>query len=47
MGILQYYFGARYDLVKFVKIVQQAGMYVMLRIGPFVAAEWNFGYVDW
>ncbi|KAM7493481.1 hypothetical protein LguiB_028090 [Lonicera macranthoides] len=40
-----YYFGGRYDLVKFVKIVQQAGMYVMLRIGPFVAAEWNFGGV--
>ncbi|XP_059304171.1 beta-galactosidase 10 isoform X1 [Lycium ferocissimum] len=38
-----YYFGGRYDLVKFCKIVQQAGMYMMLRIGPFVAAEWNFG----
>ncbi|GMN33171.1 hypothetical protein TIFTF001_004011 [Ficus carica] len=38
-----YYFGGRYDLVKFVKIVQQAGMYLILRIGPFVAAEWNFG----
>lgn len=38
-----YYFGGRYDLVKFCKIVQQAGMYMILRIGPFVAAEWNFG----
>ncbi|KAL2928162.1 Beta-galactosidase 3 [Bienertia sinuspersici] len=38
-----YYFEGRYDLVKFVKIVQQAGMYMMLRIGPFVAAEWNYG----
>ncbi|KAL5982776.1 Beta-galactosidase 10 [Asimina triloba] len=38
-----YYFGGRYDLVKFVKIVQQAGLYLILRIGPFVAAEWNFG----
>ncbi|KAK9266033.1 hypothetical protein L1049_007434 [Liquidambar formosana] len=41
-----YYFGGRYDLVRFVKIVQQAGMYLILRIGPFVAAEWNFGYID-
>ncbi|GAV60272.1 Glyco_hydro_35 domain-containing protein/Gal_Lectin domain-containing protein [Cephalotus follicularis] len=41
----QYYFGGRYDLVKFVKIVQQAGMYMILRIGPFIAAEWNFGGV--
>ncbi|XP_077249768.1 beta-galactosidase 3-like [Tasmannia lanceolata] len=40
-----YYFGGRYDLVKFVKIVQQAGLYLILRIGPFVAAEWNFGGV--
>lgn len=41
----QFYFGGRYDLVKFVKIVQQANMYLILRIGPFVAAEWNFGGV--
>lgn len=38
-----YYFGGRYDLVKFVKIVEQAGMHLILRIGPFVAAEWFFG----
>lgn len=44
MMILQYYFGGRYDLVKFVKTVQQAGMYMILRIGPFVAAEWTYGY---
>ncbi|XP_020223796.1 beta-galactosidase [Cajanus cajan] len=39
----KYYFEDRYDLVKFVKLVQQAGLYVHLRIGPFVCAEWNFG----
>ncbi|CAL1414148.1 unnamed protein product [Linum trigynum] len=39
----QYYFEDRYDLVKFVKLVQQAGLYVNLRIGPYVCAEWNFG----
>ncbi|KAL8210305.1 hypothetical protein R6Q57_007037 [Mikania cordata] len=38
-----YYFGGRYDLPKFVKIVHDAGMLMILRIGPFVAAEWNFG----
>lgn len=36
-------FGGRYDLVKFIKYIQQAGLYVHLRIGPFVCAEWNFG----
>ncbi|KAK4428206.1 Beta-galactosidase 10 [Sesamum alatum] len=40
-----YYFGGRYDLLNFCKIVQEAGMYMILRIGPFVAAEWNFGGV--
>ncbi|XP_009148743.1 beta-galactosidase 2 [Brassica rapa] len=39
----QYYFGDRYDLVRFIKLVQQAGLYVSLRIGPYVCAEWNFG----
>ncbi|KAJ3671146.1 hypothetical protein LUZ60_008572 [Juncus effusus] len=38
-----YYFEGRYDLVQFIKLVQQAGMYVNLRIGPYVCAEWNFG----
>ncbi|XP_027363204.1 beta-galactosidase-like [Abrus precatorius] len=39
----QYYFEDRFDLVKFVKLVQQAGLYVHLRIGPYICAEWNFG----
>ncbi|GKV14010.1 hypothetical protein SLEP1_g24948 [Rubroshorea leprosula] len=38
-----YYFEDRYDLVKFIKLVQQAGLYLHLRIGPYVCAEWNFG----
>nr|AEG76892.1 putative beta-galactosidase [Linum usitatissimum]AEG76893.1 putative beta-galactosidase [Linum usitatissimum] len=38
-----YYFEDRFDLVKFVKVVQQAGLYVNLRIGPYACAEWNFG----
>uniref|UniRef100_A0A9I9DA76 Beta-galactosidase n=1 Tax=Cucumis melo TaxID=3656 RepID=A0A9I9DA76_CUCME len=38
-----YNFEDRYDLVRFVKLVQQAGLYVHLRIGPYVCAEWNFG----
>ncbi|KAG8376142.1 hypothetical protein BUALT_Bualt09G0032500 [Buddleja alternifolia] len=39
----KYNFEGRYDLVKFIKVVQQAGLYVHLRIGPYVCAEWNFG----
>ncbi|RLN05025.1 beta-galactosidase 3 [Panicum miliaceum] len=41
----QYYFEDRFDLVRFVKIVRDAGLLLILRIGPFVAAEWNFGGV--
>ncbi|KAK4774138.1 hypothetical protein SAY87_029157 [Trapa incisa] len=39
----KYYFEDRYDLVRFIKVVQQAGLFVHLRIGPYVCAEWNFG----
>ncbi|KAK1439178.1 hypothetical protein QVD17_04993 [Tagetes erecta] len=38
-----YNFEGKYDLVRFLKIVHKAGMYVHLRIGPYVCAEWNFG----
>ncbi|KAJ4831396.1 hypothetical protein Tsubulata_020415 [Turnera subulata] len=39
----QYYFEGRFDLVRFVKTVQQAGLLVHLRIGPYACAEWNYG----
>ncbi|KAK6283713.1 hypothetical protein POUND7_002665 [Theobroma cacao] len=39
----QYYFEGRFDLVKFVKAVQEAGLLVHLRIGPYACAEWNYG----
>ncbi|KAB1207924.1 Beta-galactosidase [Morella rubra] len=39
----QYNFEGRFDLVRFIKQVQQAGLYVHLRIGPYSCAEWNFG----
>ncbi|KAF5205967.1 Beta-galactosidase [Thalictrum thalictroides] len=38
-----YYFKGRFDLVRFIKTVQQAGLYAHLRIGPYVSAECNFG----
>ncbi|XP_058106161.1 beta-galactosidase 11-like isoform X5 [Magnolia sinica] len=39
----QFNFVGRNDLVKFIKTVWQQGLYVTLRIGPFIEAEWNFG----
>ncbi|KAL7117383.1 hypothetical protein ACP275_03G068700 [Erythranthe tilingii] len=38
-----YNFEGRYDLVRFVKTVQKVGLFVNLRIGPYVCAEWNYG----
>ncbi|XP_048232566.1 beta-galactosidase 6 isoform X2 [Ricinus communis] len=39
----QYDFSGRYDLVKFVKEIQAQGLYVCLRIGPFIESEWTYG----
>ncbi|CAL0321928.1 unnamed protein product [Lupinus luteus] len=39
----QYNFEGRNDLVKFVKTVAAAGLYVHLRVGPYACAEWNYG----
>ncbi|CAI0468997.1 unnamed protein product [Linum tenue] len=39
----KYNFAGRNDLVRFVKLVQEAGLFLMLRIGPFIGAEWNYG----
>ncbi|KAL2896268.1 Beta-galactosidase 5 [Bienertia sinuspersici] len=37
------YFEDRYDLVRFIKTVHKQGLYVNLRIGPYICGEWNFG----
>ncbi|EPS64494.1 beta-galactosidase, partial [Genlisea aurea] len=39
----RYNFEGRFNLVEFIKLVHRAGLYVHLRIGPYVCAEWNFG----
>lgn len=41
-------FSGQADLARFVKIAQEEGMYVILRPGPYVCAEWDFGgYPAW
>ncbi|KAI0531014.1 hypothetical protein KFK09_000563 [Dendrobium nobile] len=39
----QYNFEGRYDLVRFIKEIRDQGLFVSLRIGPFIEAEWNYG----
>ncbi|XP_027368337.1 beta-galactosidase 16-like [Abrus precatorius] len=39
----QYDFRGRRDLVRFIKEIQAQGLYVTLRIGPFIESEWTYG----
>ena len=40
---LQFDFSGRRDIVRFIKEVQAQGLYVSLRIGPFIQGEWAYG----
>ena len=41
-------FSGQADLAKFIRTAQEEGMYVVLRPGPYVCAEWDFGgYPYW
>ncbi len=39
----QFCFEGRLDVVKFVKLAQSLGLYVILRPSPYICAEWEFG----
>uniref|UniRef100_A0A5B7B076 Beta-galactosidase n=1 Tax=Davidia involucrata TaxID=16924 RepID=A0A5B7B076_DAVIN len=39
----QFNFEGNNDLVKFIKLIGENNMYVTLRVGPFIEAEWNHG----
>ncbi|KAK1384445.1 Beta-galactosidase [Heracleum sosnowskyi] len=39
----QYDFSGRNDIVGFIKEIQAQGLYVSLRIGPFIEGEWTYG----
>uniref|UniRef100_K3XS54 Beta-galactosidase n=1 Tax=Setaria italica TaxID=4555 RepID=K3XS54_SETIT len=39
----QYNFEGRYDLVKFIREIHAQGLYVSLRVGPFIESEWKYG----
>ena len=43
-----YDFSGRYDLAEFIREAQSEGLYVILRPGPYVCAEWEWGgYPAW
>ncbi|KAI5410620.1 hypothetical protein KIW84_055950 [Lathyrus oleraceus] len=39
----EYNFSGNLDFVKFFKLIQEAGLYAIMRIGPYACAEWNYG----
>ncbi|KAL3613950.1 hypothetical protein CASFOL_042024 [Castilleja foliolosa] len=39
----QFNFEGNYDFVKFIRMIGESGMWVTLRIGPYIEAEWNLG----
>jgi beta-galactosidase len=39
----EYQFSGEADVARFVKTAQEAGLYVILRPGPYACAEWEFG----
>lgn len=43
----EYDFTGRFDLRAFLQRIHAAGLYCILRIGPYVCAEWNFGGLPW
>ena len=44
----QFGFSGQNDIAEFVREAQQEGLYVILRPGPYVCAEWDFGgYPAW
>lgn len=40
-------FSGQADVAEFVRTAQKEGMYVLLRPGPYVCAEWDFGGYPW
>lgn len=41
--LMQYEFNGRFDLVGFIKEIQAQGLYVTLRIGPYIESECTYG----
>ena len=39
----EYVFSGMADIVKFIKTAQELGLYVILRPGPYICAEWDLG----
>ena len=43
----EYDFSDNYDIAAFCRLAQKHGMYVIVRPGPYVCAEWEMGGLPW
>lgn len=43
----QFDFSGNNDIAQFIRLAQQEGLWVILRPGPYVCAEWEFGGIPW
>ena len=43
----EYDFSGRYNLPLFLEMCKNEGLYVILRVGPYICAEWNNGGLPW
>jgi beta-galactosidase len=43
----QFDFSGNNNVAQFVRLAQQEGLWVILRPGPYVCAEWEFGGIPW
>jgi beta-galactosidase len=43
----KFYFSGNADVAAFIRMAQQEGLWVILRPGPYVCAEWEFGGYPW
>lgn len=35
------------DVFSFIELIQELDMIVLLRVGPYICAEWDFGGLPW
>uniref|UniRef100_A0A0N4ZFB1 Beta-galactosidase n=1 Tax=Parastrongyloides trichosuri TaxID=131310 RepID=A0A0N4ZFB1_PARTI len=42
-----YLFDGEYDFVQFIKMAQEEDLFVLLRAGPYICAEWENGGLPW
>ena len=43
----QYTWDGMADVLSFIELIQELDMIVLLRVGPYICAEWDFGGLPW